>query len=114
MATKASFRSSSTIPFHLKEFIKEALKEATGGVHIVLQGTTQCKVLLIAVGRCYSHKTILFFVLTKNAGGTTKGDHNEMKFTDSYGNIVTCYVDCPEVISIFFLSSNVIDTHNQL
>jgi hypothetical protein len=56
---------------------------------------------LIAVGYHYSHKTILFFVLTKNAGGTTEGDPYEMKFTDSYGNIVTCYMDHPEVISKF-------------
>ncbi len=37
-----------------------------------------------------------------------------MKFTDSYGNIVTRYMDLPEVISNFFQSSNTIDTHNQL
>ena len=100
--------------FYPKAFIQEALKEAPGGVHIVLEGTTQCEVPLIAVGYRYSRKTILFFVLTKNAGGTTEGDPYEMKFTDSYGNIVTRYVDRPEVISNFFCSSNVIDTHNQL
>ncbi len=72
------------------------------------------EVPLIAVGYRYSRKTILFFVLTKNAGGTTEGDPYEMKFTDSYGNVVTRYVDRPEVISNFFRSSNVIDTHNQL
>ena len=100
--------------FYPKAFIEEALKEAPGGVHIVLEGTTQCEVPLIAVGYRYSRKTILFFVLTKNAGGTTEGDPYEMKFTDSYGNVVTRYVDRPEVISNFFRSSNVIDTHNQL
>jgi hypothetical protein len=33
---------------------------------------------------------------------------------DHPGNICTQFVDQPEVISIFFVSSNVIDTHNQL
>ena len=33
-----------------KVFIEEALKEAPGGVHIALEGTTQCEVTLIAVG----------------------------------------------------------------
>ncbi len=37
-----------------------------------------------------------------------------MRYTDSFGNICTRYVDRPQVISIFFAGSNVIDTHNQL
>jgi hypothetical protein len=90
------------------------LKEAPGGVHIVLEGKTQCEVPLIAVGYRYSRKTILFFVLTKGAGSLINGDPYEMKFTDSYGNVVTRYVDHPQVISKFFQTSNVIDTHNQL
>jgi hypothetical protein len=40
--------------------MEEALKEATGGVHIVLEGTTPCEVPLIAVGYWYSRKTILW------------------------------------------------------
>jgi hypothetical protein len=53
-------------------------------------------------------------VLTENAGSTSEGDPYEMKYTDSYGNICTHFVDRPEVISNFFASSNIIDTHNQL
>jgi hypothetical protein len=97
-----------------KDFIEEALKEAPGGVHIVLKGTTKDEVNLVAVGYRYSRKTILHFVLTENSGGTGEGDPYEMKYTDSYGNICTRYVDRPEVVSNFFASSNVIDTHNQL
>jgi len=97
-----------------KSFIEEALKDAPGGVHIVLEGTTPCEVPLIAVGYRYSRKTILFFVLTKGAGSLTNGDPYEMKFTDSYGNVMTRFVDRPQVISKFFQTSNVIDTHNQL
>ncbi len=37
-----------------------------------------------------------------------------MKYTDSFGNICTHNVDRPQVVSNFFASSNVIDTHNQL
>ena len=37
-----------------------------------------------------------------------------MKYTDSYGNICTRHVERPDVISKFFATSNVIDTHNQL
>jgi hypothetical protein len=57
---------------------------------------------------------LCFFLLTKGAGSTVSGDPYEMKFTDSYGNIVTHFVDCPEVVSTFFKTSNTIDTHNQL
>ncbi len=90
------------------------MKDAPGGVHILLEGTAPCEVLLIAVGYQNSRKTILFFVLTKGAGSLTNGDPYEMKLTDSYGNVKTRFVDRPQVISKFFQTSNVIDTHNQL
>jgi len=97
-----------------KDFIEDALKDAPGGVHIVLKGTTRDEVTLVAVGYRYSRKTILHFVMTENSGDTSPGDPYEMKYTDSYGNICTRFVDRPEAISKFFASSNVIDTHNQL
>jgi len=37
-----------------------------------------------------------------------------MKYTDSYGNVCTRFVDRPDVISKFFATSSIIDTHNQL
>jgi len=97
-----------------KEFIEEALKDAPGGIFVALEGTTKDEVQLIALGYRYSRKTILFFILTKNAGTTTLGEPYHMKYTDSFGNVCTRYVDRPEVISNFFASSNKIDTHNQL
>jgi hypothetical protein len=97
-----------------KEFIESALKNAPGGVHILLEGTTNDEVPLVALGYRYSRKTILFFVLTKNGGSSKLGDPYHMKYTDTFGNVCTRYVDRPQVISIFFAGSNVIDTHNQL
>jgi hypothetical protein len=97
-----------------KEFIETALKDAPGGVHILLEGTTNDEVPLVALGYRYSRNTILFFVLTKNGGSSKLGDPYHMKYTDTYGNICTRYVDRPQVISNFFAGSNVIDTHNQL
>jgi len=37
-----------------KDFIEEALKEAPGGFHILLEGTTQNEVPLVALGYRYS------------------------------------------------------------
>jgi hypothetical protein len=37
-----------------------------------------------------------------------------MKYTDGYSNICTRLVDRPDLITKFFASSNIIDTHNQL
>ncbi len=68
-----------------KDFIEEAVKDAPGGVHIVLKGNTRDEVNVIAIGYCYSHKTILHFVLTENAGNTEPGDPYKMKYADSYG-----------------------------
>ncbi len=69
-----------------KEYIEEALKEAPGGVHIVLKGATRDEVNLVTIGYCYSHKTILHFILTENAGSAGQGEPYEMKYTNSYGN----------------------------
>jgi hypothetical protein len=61
-----------------KDFVEEALKDAPGGVHTVLKGTTRDDVNLVAIGYCYSHKTILHVVLTENAGNTEPGDPYKM------------------------------------
>jgi hypothetical protein len=57
-----------------KIIIESALKDAPGGVHILLEGTTNDEVSLVALGCRYSHKTILFFVLTKNGRSSKLGD----------------------------------------
>ncbi len=97
-----------------KEFIESTLKDAPGGVHILLEGTTNDEVPLVAQRYRYSHKTILYFVLTKNGGSSKLGDPYHMKDTDTFGTICTRYVDRPLVISNFVDGSNVTDTHNQL
>lgn len=97
-----------------KQYIEDALMEAPGGVHILLEGKTKDEVSLVALGYRYSRKTILFFVLTKSAGSSKPGDPYQMKYTDSFGNICTRNVNRPQVVSNFFASSNVIDMHNQL
>jgi hypothetical protein len=50
-----------------KDFIEVNLKDALGGVSVVLTGIAPNGVWLIAVGYRYSVKTTLFFVLTENA-----------------------------------------------
>ncbi len=39
-----------------KDFLKEALKEAPGGVHILLEGATQDEVQLVTLGYMYSRE----------------------------------------------------------
>jgi hypothetical protein len=80
----------------------------------LLEGMTQDEVKLIALGYRYSQKTVLHFVLTEMAGNSKPGIPYQMKYTNSFGNISSRYVDCPQVVSNFFAASNVIDTHNQL
>jgi hypothetical protein len=111
---EAVFQIKQNHSLYPKAFIKEALKEAPEGVHIVLEGMTQCEIPLIAIGYRYSRKTILFFLLTKGARSAINGEPYKMKFTNSYGNIVTHFVDRPQVVSTFFKTSNAIDTHNRL
>lgn len=70
-----------------KEYIEEALKDAPGGVHILLEGMTKDEVSLVALGYRYSRKTVLHFVLTKNGGSSKPGDPYKMRYTNSFGNI---------------------------
>ena len=108
------FQVKTNSALYPKAFIEDALADAPGGVHIVLEGKASNGVPLAAIGYRYSRKTTLFFVCTRNAGSTVKGAEYVMKYTDGYGNICTRLVDRPDLIAKFFASSNVIDTHNQL
>jgi Transposase IS4 len=96
-----------------KKFIDEALKDAPGGVWIVLESVNQ-DVPLVAIGYRYSTRTTLFFVATTDSGTTSKGNPYEMKYTDDWGNVHVRYVDRPEIISKFFERSNMIDKHNHV
>jgi hypothetical protein len=84
-----------------KKIINEAVKEAPGGVHILLEGT-QDEVQFVALGYRYSQKTVLHFVLTKMAGNFKPGIPYQIKYTDSFGNC-SHYIDHPQVVSIFLL-----------
>jgi hypothetical protein len=95
-----------------KEFIEKASKDAPDGIHIILEGTMKDEVPLVALGYRYSWKTTLFFVRTKNAGTSSQlGEPYHMQYTDSFGNVCTCFVDHPQVISNLFASSNTIDPY---
>ena len=94
------------------KYIKDKLKDAPSGTHIMLKATYQ-EVDLITVGYRYSSKKTLHFILTSDVGSTTPGEPYEMKFTDMYGNIHVGDIDCPDVISRFFKESNCVDKHNQ-
>ena len=96
-----------------KAFIDGALKNAPGGVHIVLKGVAPNGVELVALGYRYSTKTTLFFIATADAGSTRPGTPYEMKYTDDHGNVCLRHVERPDIISNFFRDSNAIDRHNQ-
>ena len=98
--------------FYPKPFIEKALKNAPGGVSIVLKGTAPNEQTLIAIGYRYSAKKTLFFCMTANAGSTKPGEPYEMKYTDSFGNVCTRKVERPDVLSKFFKDSNKLDAHN--
>jgi hypothetical protein len=95
-----------------KKFIEDMLKDAPGGIWIVLQSTFQ-GIPLIAIEYCYSTHTTLHFVATEDACYTSKGKLYHMKYTDDWGNVHICDVDRPDFISKFFEASNIIDKHNQ-
>ena len=97
-----------------KKVIENVLKDAPGGVHIVLRGEHPTGVNLLAVGYKYNKKSVLHFVCTEHAGTTEDGDPYEMKWTDDVGNVHIRNVARPAVISKFFQNCNSVDVHNHL
>ena len=51
--------------------------------------------------------------MTKGAGTTEKGGPYEARFPDKFENLCVWYVARPQVISLYFKYSNVIDVRNQ-
>jgi len=96
-----------------KQYIDEALKDAPGGVSIVMKGCLN-EHDLFAVGYRYSSKKTLFFVMTDGAGSTSPGEPYQMKFVDEHGNVDIRYVERPDVIAKFFRDSNCVDSENHL
>ena len=108
------FQVKSNSGLYPKAFIEEHLKNAPGGVHIVLKGTDPNGVTLIATGYRYSSRKTIHFISTLNAASTTPGTCYEMKFCDEVGNVHTRFVDRPQVVSRFFDNANAVDRHNQV
>ena len=84
-----------------KAFITEALKDAPGGVWIVLKAMYY-GIPLMAIGYHYSTCKTLFFVATKDAGSTRVGSPYEMKKTDDWGNVHYWNVERPDILSKCF------------
>ena len=89
------------------------------GTYCVL--THKCKrqgedpdVDLVFLGYKYNCCKVLLFLITKDAGSTKPDPLNPYiaKFPDSHGNVCQRAVPRPACISMFFDSSNVIDSHN--
>ena len=51
--------------------------------------------------------------MTRGAGATRHGEPYEARFPDKFGNVCVRHVARPEIISNYFLYSNVVDLHNQ-
>ena len=89
-----------------KVFIQEALKDAPGGVHIVLEGVASNNAHIVAVGyKCNKNKVILF-VSTRRGASTRPAQPYKMKLTNADGNICICEVDRPDLCTIYFARSN--------
>ena len=88
--------------------------DMTGGTWIVLEGRDEREdVPLVCIGYKYNKKKTLVFLTTKGAGSTEKEEPYEVRFPDKYGNLCVRHVSMPQVISLCFNHSNVVDVHNQ-
>jgi len=64
------------------------MKDFPGGTWITLEGRAQKEEIdPVCVGYKYKKKTVLTFVLTKDAGSTVPGESYEARFPDKYRNV---------------------------
>ena len=68
---------------------------------------------LVGVAYTYNKKEVRTFIVTRGAGTTRHGELYEARFPNKFGNVCVRHVARPEVISNYFLYSNVVDLHNQ-
>jgi hypothetical protein len=68
---------------------------------------------LLAMGYKYNMQNVLSFIFMKDAGSLAIGDPYIAQFPDKFGNVKTIKFPRPAVISRYFNSSNVVDSHNQ-
>ena len=97
-----------------KKWLEKTMRNMPGGTWIVMEGIDEKEDLpLICIGYKYNKKKTLVFLMTKGAGSTEKGEPYEARFPDKFGNLCVRYVARPQVISLYFKYSNVVDVHNQ-
>jgi hypothetical protein len=90
-----------------KKFLEEEMKDMPSGNWITMECSGRNGVPLVAMGYKYSSKKTLFFVMSKGAGSTKKGIPYIAKYCDDSGNVHERAVDRPQVLSDYFMRSNV-------
>jgi len=90
------------------------MKSWPAGSHIVMEGTTENGIDLLAIGYKYNSRKILCFILTKNVGSTVPTCYYETRWIDPNGNTMCRRVPRPKIIDDYFSHSNAIDKHNHV
>ena len=97
-----------------KQYIQEALKDASDGVNIVLEGVAPNNAPLVVVGYKYNKKKAILFVAIRRSVSTRADKPYEMKFTEIDRSVCVREVERPHLCGLYFKRSNILDTHNQM
>ena len=98
-----------------KKELEKIMKDWAAGVGLTLQCKTPNNVDLVIVAWKYNTKALQVFVATEDAGSTRPGGKPyEVRYNDEYGNVVSRFIDRPQIIADYYEDSNVIDVHNQV
>jgi hypothetical protein len=103
--------------FFPKNELEAKMKSWPSGSYLIMEMICPGSgVLLYAISYKYNAWKVLCFIMTANAGSTmpTKELSYITKFPDKHHNVCQQRVEQPEVLGIFFGSSNIIDVINQL
>ena len=96
-----------------KAWLEEKMSNFPGGTWIVLQGQTRKHADLLCIGYKYNKSKVMVFVATTGAGSTVAGRPYQARFPDVFGNVHTCDVQIPALITRYYDYCGGVDAHNQ-
>jgi hypothetical protein len=96
-----------------KKYLEDTMANWPSGSHLLLKATVENE-CLYAIGYKYCKSKTLCFIFNEGVSGTYPGKPYVAKWKDDNNNTKLREVPRPEVCSLYFRHSNVIDVHNQM
>ena len=83
-----------------------------GGTHVLMESLVENGQKIYAIGYKYSSNKVFSCIASESTGNTSSGKPYEAGWADLHGNVRTCFIYSPYIISTYFDFCGIIDSHN--